>query len=135
MYSINDRSAIGQRRVRVDFSRNGWSQFEKLNKKLGTRYIRAFILKRELVLYLTEHEASGYGLDTECQEVRYDDGIFLLLHKSGGVWYITDVFAAEAADSFEPVYCWCRIKRGVDYLLSRILLCWRQMTRKVVPQG
>ena len=51
MYSSNDRMAI--RRARVDFSRTGWQQFAKLNRKLGKRFLQAFILRNELAAYLT----------------------------------------------------------------------------------
>ena len=84
MYSSNDRMAI--RRARVDFSRTGWQQFAKLNRKLGKRFLQAFILRNELAAYLTAYEAAGVQLDTECQEVRYEDGVYLLLRRTQGVW-------------------------------------------------
>ena len=130
MYSSNDRMAI--RRARVDFSKTGWQQFAKLNRKLGKRFLQAFILRSELAAYLTAYEAAGVQLDTECQEVRYVDGVYLLLRKSQGVWYITDVFTAEEAVGYEPVYFWQRIKRGASYILARLLIGWRQLTRKAV---
>ena len=129
MISSNERKQI---KVQVEFTRTGWRQFARLNRSLGARFIRAFILRYELVAYLAEHEAAGVKLDTECQEVRYVDGVYLLLRKSQGVWYITDVFAAEEAISYEPVYFWQRIKRGASYILARLLIGWRQLTRKAV---
>ena len=128
MISSNERKHY----VQVEFTRTGWRQFARLNRSLGARFIRAFILRYELAAYLTEHEAAGVHLDTECQEVRYVDGVYLLLRKSQGVWYITDVFAAEEAISYEPVYFWQRIKRGASYILARLLIGWRQLTRKAV---
>ena len=100
MISSNERKQI---KVQVEFTRTGWRQFARLNRSLGARFIRAFILRYELAAYLTEHEAAGVQLDTECQEVRYVDGVYLLLRKSQGIWYITDIFAAEEAISYEPV--------------------------------
>ena len=129
MISSNERKQI---KVQVEFTRTGWRQFARLNRSLGARFIRAFILRYELAAYLAEHEAAGVQLDTECQEVRYVDGVYLLLRKSQGIWYITDVFAAEEAISYEPVYFWQRIKRGASYILARLLIGWRQLTRKVV---
>ena len=129
MISSNERKQI---KVQVEFTRTGWRQFVHLNRSLGARFIRAFILRYELVAYLTEHEAAGVKLDTECQEVRYVDGVYLLLRKSQGVWYITDVFTAEEAVGYEPIYFWQRVKRGASYLLARLLIGWRQLTRKVV---
>ena len=129
MISSNERKQI---KVQVEFTRTGWRQFARLNRNLGARFIRAFILRYELVAYLAEHEAAGVKLDTECQEVRYVDGVYLLLRKSQGIWYITDVFTAEEAVGYEPVYFWQRIKRGASYILARLLIGWRQLNRKVV---
>ena len=128
MISSNER----KHHVQVEFTRTGWRQFTRLNRSLGARFIRAFILRYELAAYLAEHEAAGVHLDTECQEVRYVDGVYLLLRKSQGVWYITDVFAAEEAVRYEPIYFWQRIKRGASYILTRLLIGWRQLTRKAV---
>ena len=128
MISSNER----KHHVQVEFTRTGWGQVTRLNRSLGARFIRAFILRYELVAYLAEHEAAGVHLDTECQEVRYVDGVYLLLRKRQGVWYITDVFTAEEAVGYEPVYFWQRVKRGANYLLARLLIGWRQLTRKAV---
>lgn len=129
MISSNERKQI---KVQVEFTRTGWRQFARLNRSLGARFIRAFILRYELAAYLAEHEAAGVQLDTECQEVRYVDGVYLLLRKSQGVWYITDVFTADEAVGYEPIYFWQRIKRGASYILARLLIGWRQLTRKAV---
>ena len=121
--------------VQVVFTRSGWKQFARLNRSLGARYIRAFVLRYHLAFYLAAHEAAGVQLDTECQEVRYVDGVYLLLRKSQGVWYITNIFAAEEAVGYEPVYFWQRIKRGASYLLVRLLIGWRQLNRKAVESA
>lgn len=129
MISSKERKQI---KVQVEFTRTGWRQFARLNCNLRARFIRAFVLRYELAAYLAEHEAAGVKLDTECQEVRYVDGVYLLLRKSQGIWYITDVFTAEEAVGYEPVYFWQRIKRGASYILARLLIGWRQLTRKAV---
>ena len=129
MISSNERKQI---KVQVEFTRTGWRQFARLNRSLGARFIRAFILRYELAAYLTEHEAAGVQLDTECQEVRYEDGVYLLLRRTQGVWYITDVFAADPATAFEPVYVWKQLKRGASYFMIRVLACWRALVRKAV---
>ena len=129
MISSNERKQI---KVQVEFTRTGWRQFARLNRSLGARFIRAFVLRYELAIYLAEHEAAGVKLDTECQEVRYEDGVYLLLRKSQGVWYITDVFAAEEAVGYKPIYFWQRVKRGASYLLARLLIGWQQLTRRAV---
>lgn len=120
------------KRARVDFTRSGWKQFMRINRSLGAKFIRAFVLKYELAVYLGEHECSGVTLDEVCREVRYDDGIYLLLKKMQGVWYITDVFLAETAAAYEPIFCWQRIRRGASFLLAHGLIGWRQISRKAV---
>ena len=132
MISSNGRKQI---KVQVEFSRTGRRHFTRLKRSLETRSIRAFVLQYELATYLAEHEAAGVKLDTECQEVRYVDGVYLLLRKSQGVWYITDVFTAEEVVNYEPMYFWQRFKRGTSYLLVRLLIGWRQLTRKAVASA
>lgn len=129
MMSSNERKRI---KAQVEFTRSGWRQLARLNRSLGARLIRAFVLCHELSAYLAEHEASGVHLDTECQEVRYVDGVYLLLRRSQGIWYITDVFAAEEGDDYEPMYFWQRVRRGAGCVLIRLLIGWRQLTRRAV---
>ena len=129
MMSSNERKRI---KAQVEFTRSGWRQLARLNRSRGARLIRAFVLCHELSAYLAEHEASGVHLDTECQEVRYVDGVYLLLRRSQGIWYITDVFAAEEGDDYEPMYFWQRVRRGAGCVLIRLRIGWRQLTRKAV---
>ena len=129
MMSSNERKRI---KAQVEFTRSGWRQLARLNRSRGARLIRAFVLCHELSAYLAEHEASGVHLDTECQEVRYVDGVYLLLRRSQGIWYITDVFAAEEGDDYEPMYFWQRVRRGAGFVLIRLLIGWRQLTRRAV---
>ena len=97
------------------------------------RYIRAFILKRELKQYIAAHEAAGVHLDTQCQEVCYDSGIYLLLRRTQGTWYITDIVLMDAAAGFVPVFTWERVRRGVSGALRRVLLCWQNPAAR--PSG
>ena len=129
MMSSNERKPI---KAQVKFTRSGWRQLARLNRSLGERLIRAFVLCHELSAYLAEHEASGVHLDTECQEVRYVDGVYLIRRRSQGIWYITDVFAVEEGDGYEPMYFWQRVRRGAGCVLIRLLIGWRQLTRRAV---
>lgn len=121
------------RPAKVDFTRSGWRQFAKLNRRLGTRFIRGFVLRYELAAYLTAHEAAGIELDEGCQEVCYENGVYLLLRKMQGVWYVTDVFAAEEAVAYEPVFFWQKIRRGAEFILAHVLSGWRQLTERMAP--
>ena len=129
MMSSNERKPI---KAQVKFTRSGWRQLARLNRSRGARLIRAFVLCHELSAYLAEHEASGVHLDTECQEVRYVDGVYLILRKSQGIWYIMDVFAAEEGDGYEPMYFWQRVRRSAGCILIRLLIGWRQLTQRMV---
>ena len=130
MFTSNECRTM--QRAPVAFTRSGWKQFTRLNRALGARFIRAFVLQHELAVYLAEHEANGVQLDTECQEVCYEDGVYLLLRKMQGVWYIIDTFDAEEAVAYAPVYVWQRIRRGAECMLAHLLTGWRRLTRRAV---
>ena len=89
-----------------------------------------FVLRYELAAYLTAHEAAGATLDEGCLEICYENGVYLLLRRMQGVWYITDVFAAEETVAYEPVFFWRRIRRGVDFVLAHVLSGWRPLTER-----
>ena len=121
------------RPAQVDFTRSGWRQFAKLNRRLGARFIRGFVLRFELGMYLTAYETAGMELDESCQEVRYDHGVYVLLRRTRGVWYVTDVFAAEEAVAYEPVFFWQKIRRGAEFILAHVLSGWRPLTERMAP--
>ena len=114
----------------VQFTRSGWKQFCQANRSLGSRFIRAFILKHELAVYLSAHEAAGIRMDTDCQEIRYDDGVYLLLRKMQGEWYITDVILSDAPDTFLPVYAVRNILRGFMSVIALVFTGWRHQVGK-----
>ena len=129
MFTSNEHGI--KKQAQVDFTRSGWRQFIRLNRNLGARFIRGFILRYELVAYLAAHEAAGVTLDEGCQEVCYENGVYLLLRRMQGVWYITDIWVDDDAIAFEPVWIWQQIKRGADYILAHILSGWRQLTERM----
>ena len=133
MFTSNERSV--RKQSQVDFTRSGWRQFFRLNRSLGARFIRGFVLRYELAAYLTAHEAAGVELDEGCLEVCYENGVYLLLRKMQGVWYITDIFATEETVAYEPVFFWKQIKHGVNLILAHILSGWRQLTERMVLNG
>ena len=133
MFTSNERGI--RKQAQVDFTRSGWRQFIRLNRSLGTRFLRGFVLRYELAAYLTAHEAAGAELDEGCQEVCYENGVYLLLRKMQGVWYITDIFATEETVAYEPVFFWKQIKHGVNLILAHILSGWRQLTERMVLNG
>ena len=96
MFTSNEHGI--KKQAQVDFTRSGWRQFMRLNRSLGARFLRGFVLRYELAAYLTAHEAAGAELDEGCQEVCYENGVYLLLRKMQGVWYITDIFVTEETE-------------------------------------
>ena len=130
MFTSNERGI--RKQAQVDFTRSGWRQFFKLNRSLGARFLRGFVLRYELAAYLTAHEATGVDLDEGCQEIRYEGGVYLLLKKMQGVWYITDVFCTEEAVAYEPVFIWKRIRRGASFILAHVLIGWQALTQRMV---
>lgn len=120
------------RSIRINFTRSGWRQFVKLNRSLGTRFIQAFILRRELAFYIASYEAAGKGLDTICQEVRYDDGVYLLLMRVQGTWLITDVVHMKRAPvyAYAPVYTLRRVQHGFNTVITAFFYGWRSFFDK-----
>lgn len=120
----------------IQFTRSGWKQFCKANHSLaggalpGIRFIRAFVLKNELSAYLKAHEVAGIHMDTDCQEIRYDDGIYLLLCKMQGEWYITDVILSPSPTTFLPVYTVRSILRGFRSVIALIFSGWQHQVGK-----
>lgn len=123
MFDATHRFVMAGHIVSVDFTKQGWRQFAAVNRRLAARYIRAFILKRELQQYIAAHEAAGVHLDTQCQEVCYDSGIYLLLRRTQGTWYITDIVLTDAAAGFVFAFPWERVRRGAAGALRRVLPC------------
>lgn len=111
----------------VDFTKSGWKQFSALNRALGTRFVKGFILRRELAEYIGAHYESGNNLDPVCQEVRYEDGVYLLLKQIGSTWYVTDIWATEEPTAFAPMLFWVRVKRGWQTILRQIVIGWRNL--------
>lgn len=131
MFDPIHRFIMAGNSVSIDFTKQGWQQFARLNRMLGIRYIRAFLLKRELAEYIAAHEVAGVKLDTECQQVHYDGDVYLVLKKVQGTWLITDIFLTQETQDFAPVYFWTRVKCGCDLLLARVLIGWRCLAKAV----
>ena len=117
-------------RVDVEFTGDGWKQLLQHNTSPVSAFIQAINIKADLALYITAHEQKGFFMDTECQEICYQSGLFLIIRKEHGVWYITDVFTTGEDTGYEPVYIWTRIKRGWKLVAARILVCWRRLTKR-----
>ncbi len=105
-------------RVRVEFTKEGWQQLLRLHPSPVSAYIASY-------------EERGIHLDSECQEVCYQSGLFLILRKEHGVWYVTDVYTTGEDAGFVPVYFWTRIKRGFRVLAARVLICWQRLTKRM----
>ena len=117
--------------IRIDFTRGGWRQFARVNRTLGSRFIKAFVLRHEVASYIAAHEDVGIQFDTLCQEIRYDDGVYLLLKRVQGEWLITDVCVDESETgsskekhTFFPILIWRRVRNGVRAVLTQMLCGW-----------
>lgn len=127
----------------VEFNHSGSRKLRKISHSLGSNPIRCQLAEEivldEMSAYLAGHEAAGIHLDGECLEVRYDEGIYLLLKKMQGIWYITDctidheVLECEeygAFVQFKPLFVWQTIKRGLDYIIAHVLVGWKMLIEK-----
>ena len=117
--------------IRIDFTRGGWRQFARVNRTLGSRFIKAFVLRHEVASYIAAHEDVGIQFDTLCQEIRYDDGVYLLLKRVHGEWLITDVcvdesetVSSEEKHTFFPILIWRRVRNGLRTALTQTLCGW-----------
>lgn len=117
--------------IRIDFTKGGWRQFARVNHTLGARFIKAFVLRNEVASYIAAHEDVGIQFDTLCQEIRYDDGVYLLLKRVHGEWLITDVCVDDSeTDSskgkltFFPILIWRRVRNGLRTALTQALCGW-----------
>ena len=117
-------------RVSIEFTKDGWKQLLQHNLSPISAFIQSINIKADLALYITAHEEKGIFMDTECQEICYQSGLFLLLRKEQGVWYITDVFTTGGDAGFVPVYFWMHVKRGFKLVAARVLICWRRLTKR-----
>ena len=117
-------------RVRVEFTKEGWQQLLRLHPTPISAFIQTVNIKADLGLYIASYEERGIHLDSECQEVCYQSGMFLILRKEHGVWYVTEVITTEGDSGYAPVFFWTRIKRGCNVLAARVLICWRRLTRR-----
>ena len=122
-FSVIERKAD---HVRVRFSKDGWRQLAKINRSFGGNFIRAFILKNEIAVYIAAHAQTGRRFD-DVLELRYDEHISVVLENRNGAWYITDVITTGETAGFMPLYFWTRIKRGCDIVCARILIGWRRL--------
>lgn len=118
-------------RVNIEFTRDGWKQLLRHNTSPVSAFIQSINIKADLALYITAHEDKGIFMDTDCQEICYQPGLFLIIRKEHGVWYITDVFTTGEETGFVPVFFWTRIKRGCRLLAARVLICWKRLTKRM----
>ena len=119
-------------RVSIEFTRDGWKQLLQHNTSPVSAFIQSINIKADLALYITAHEEKGIFMDTECQELCYQSGLFLIIRKVHGIWYITDVFTTGEDAGYVPVYFWMRVKRGCKLVAARVLICWRRLTRRTL---
>ena len=116
----------------VEFSKTGWKQFAAMNRCLGSRFIKGFILRRELSEYIGAHYESGNLLDPYCQELRYEDGVYLILQQIGSTWYVTDIWTTAETVAFKPVFFWKRVKFGWREFAVRVMIGWRSITASMM---
>ena len=117
-------------RVRVEFTKEGWQQLLRLHPSPMSAFIQTVNIKADLGLYIASYKERGIHLDSECQEVCYQSGVFFIMRKEHGVWYVTDVYTTGEDTGSVPVYFWTRVKRGCNVLAARVLICWRRLTKR-----
>ena len=114
-------------RIAIGFTKAGLLSFDRLNAKLGKKFIRFYQMKRELAEYIERHIDAGCGMDAEF-DVLYDDGIMLTVYLSGGIYYIKEVTDIGVVTAIRAVMVWERFKRGCSVLVRQTLACWACVT-------
>ena len=134
MFDSIHRHIMAGYAVSIEFTKQGWRQFARLNTSLGIRYIRAFILKRDVAEYIAAHEAASIKLDTGVSGAALRWRRPSAAQEGSGTWLITDVFCTEEAVAFAPVYFWTRVRRGCNLLLVRLITGWRSLTKALAER-
>ena len=117
--------------VSIEFTGNGWKQLLQNSTSPTSAFLQAINIKADLAFYIVAHEETGVFMDTECQEICYQPGLYLIIRKEHGIWYITDVLTTDDEAGFAPVYIWKRIRRGFRAVTARVLICWRRITKRM----
>ena len=84
--------------------------------------------------YIGAHYESGNLLDPYCQELRYEDGVYLILQQIGSTWYVTDIWTTTETVAFKPVFFWKRVKRGWREFAARVMIGWQNITAPVMKE-
>ena len=78
--------------VHVEFTDFAFHQFGSIRKTRGYSALNKSTVLEEMALYITAHEAAGIGFNEDCQTIRFDDRLNILMFKANGIWYIADIF-------------------------------------------
>ncbi len=95
--------------VKVEFTDFAFHQLGSVRKTRGYSALNKSTVLEEMALYITAHEAAGIGFNEDCQTIRFDDRLNILMFKADGIWYIADIFiyvaptANGAAVSKNPI--------------------------------
>ena len=68
-------------RVNIEFTKDGWKQLLQQNTSPVSAFIQSINIKADLALYIVAHEDKGIFMDTECQAIRYQSGLFLIIRE------------------------------------------------------
>ena len=123
------------RPTEVEFTKSGWRQFAGLHSCIGEGFVLGVMLRYEVAAYIAAHEEQGIALDATCQEIHYDSGLYMLLMKCQGVWYITEVWMTSAPGRFVPVFFWQCIRRGLCDWPAKVLIGWRALAGVYPPES
>jgi len=104
-------------RVRIALRRSGKAAFSHLGRDYTT-------MLGPLAEYIERHRDEGHALLGECT-VCFDDGFYITLLCSGGVYYIIDAADMGIVISVSPIRMWKLVKIGIDLLPVYAVIGWR----------
>ena len=73
MFTSNERGI--RKQAQVDFTRSGWRQFIRLNRSLGARFLRGFVLRYELAASISERKRLRYWTFRGADEAQYAQNV------------------------------------------------------------
>lgn len=111
--------------IRILFDKHAEIKLRILNQTRNMGKLYSFILRHELARYISDHESAGIVLDHQCQEICYEKGLFLILHRENGVWYISDIVYICKDFSYRPICIWIQIYCNGNIQLCREIIGWR----------
>ena len=135
MFDSIHRHIMAGYAVSIEFTKQGWRQFARLNASLGTRYIRASSSSGTWAEYIAAHEAAGVKLDTGLSGAALRRRRpFCCSRRFRAHAHHGRVLHGRGRCLCAGLYFWTRVRRGCNLLLARLITGWRSLTKALAER-